>query len=149
MIRGIPPVTGLNAHRKITSSKKTQKDEGLEWRARRRPRQWIYETKPFFKKVKEPLIDVFKEAKEVKIVIDLCSFSRGEVDIDIKPDKYIIFAKRGDQEFRQEIDLPLDVDIENTAENFKNGILEITLPRKKDKHKIKRVVNLFRQKGPR
>jgi HSP20 family molecular chaperone IbpA len=149
MIRGIPPVTSLNAHRKITSSKKTQKDEGPKWRAHRRPRQWIYETKPFFKKVREPLIDVFKEAKEVMIVIDLCSFSRGEVDIDIKPDKYIIFAKRGDQEFRQEIDLPPDVDIENTEENFKNGILEITLPRKKDKHKIKRVVESFRQKESR
>jgi HSP20 family molecular chaperone IbpA len=83
------------------------------------------------------------------IVIDLCSFSRGEVDIDIKPDKYIIFAKHGDQEFRQEIDLPPDVDIENTEENFKNGILEITLPRKKDKHKIKRVVESFRQKESR
>jgi HSP20 family molecular chaperone IbpA len=151
MIRGIPPVTGLNAHRKSTSSKKTQKekDEGPKWRAHRRPRQWIYETKPFFKKVREPLIDVFKEAKEVMIVIDLCSFSRGEVDIDIKPDKYIIFAKRGDQEFRQEIDLPPDVDIENTAENFKNGILEITLPRKKDKHKTKRAVKLYRQKESR
>ena len=137
MIRGIPLVTSLNAHRRITSFKRTQKDEGPKWKAHRRPRQWIYETKPFFKKVREPLIDVFKEAKEVMIVIDLCSFSRGEIDIDIKPDKYIIIAKHADQEFRQEIDLPADVDIENTVEKFKNGILEITLPRKKDKRKTR------------
>ena len=89
-------------------------------------------TKPIFKKIKEPLVDVFKEAKEVKIIIDLGSFSRGEIDIDIKPDKYVIFAKHGEQEFREEIDLPPDVDIEKTVENFKHGILEITLPKKKE-----------------
>lgn len=29
----------------------------------RKPRPWIYETKPIFKKVREPLVDVFREAK--------------------------------------------------------------------------------------
>jgi len=82
------------------------------------------------------LVDVFKEAKEVKIIIDLGSVSRGEVDINIKPDKYIIVAKHGEQEFREEIELPPDVDIEKTVEHFKSGILEITLP--KTEHREKR-----------
>ena len=138
MIRSIPPITSLGAHRKITDSKKREKSEGLGRRVQRRPRQWIYETKPIFKKVREPLVDVFREAKEVKIIIDLGSFSRGEIGIDIKPDKYIIFAKHEEQEFREEIDLPPDVDIENTAEYFKNGILEITLPKKKNRHKARK-----------
>ena len=138
MIRSIPPITSLGAHRKITVSKKREKSEGLPRKIQRKPRQWIYETKPIFKKVKEPLVDVFREAEEVKIIIDLGSFSRGEIDIDIKPDKYIIFARREEQEFREEIDLPPGVDIANTAESFKNGILEITLPKKKDGHKAKK-----------
>ncbi len=138
MIRSIPPITSLGTHRKITRYKKGEKSEGLKRKVRRRPRQWIYETKPIFKKVKEPLVDVFKEAKEVKIIINLGSFSRGEIDIDIKPDKYVIFAKHQEQEFREEIDLPPGVDIENTAEYFKNGILEITLPKKKDRRKVKK-----------
>ena len=136
MIRSIPPITSLGAHRKITGAKKKEKSEGLPQKVQRKPRQWIYETKPIFKKVREPLVDVFKEAKEVKNIIDLGSFSRGEIDIDIKPDKYIIFAKHQEQEFREEIALPPGVDVENTAESFKNGILEITLPKKKDKHKV-------------
>jgi len=141
MIKGIPPRTSLNAHRNITASRKGREDKGFKGfkqKIHRRPRQWIYETKPIFKKKREPLVDVFKEAKEVKIIIDLGSFSRGEIDIDMKPDKYVIFAKHGEQEFRQEIDLPPDVDIEKTAENFRNGILEITLPKKKDKRKAKK-----------
>lgn len=138
MIRSIPPITSLNAQRKIAGFKKERKDEGFKRKVQRRPRRWIYETKPIFKKVREPLVDVFREAEEVKIIIDLGGFSRGEVDIDIKPDKYIIFAKHEEQEFREEIDLPPDVDIEKTIENFRNGILEITLPKKKDKHKVTR-----------
>jgi len=138
VIRSIPPVTSLGAHRKIVSPKSSEKSEGFGRRVQRKPRPWIYETKPIFKKVKEPLVDVFKEAKEVKIIIDLGSFSRGEIDIDIKPDKYVIFAKSKEQEFTEEISLPPDVDIANTVEYLKNGILEITLPKKKAGGKVKR-----------
>ena len=133
MIRSIPPITSTGTRRKLSSSRRGREGEGFKPKVHRRPRQWIYETKPIFKKIREPLVDVFKEAKEVKIIIDMGSFSRGEVNIDIKPDKYIIFAKHGEQEFKEEIELPPDVDIENTVEYFKNGILEITLPKKKGK----------------
>ena len=131
MIRSIPPITSTGTGRKITSFKKGREGKGFGPKVHKRPRRWVFETKPIFKKVREPLIDVFREAKEVKIIIDLGGFSRGEVDIDIKRDRYIIFAKHNEQEFREEIDLPPDVDIEKTVENFRNGILEITLPKKK------------------
>jgi HSP20 family molecular chaperone IbpA len=135
MVRSIPPITSLGSHRRTTRSDRRQELETPKQKIRRRPRTWIYETKPFFKKIREPLVDVFKEAKEVRIIIDLGSFSRGEVEIDIRPEKYIIFAKHGEQTFREEIDLPPDVDIEKTEEHFKNGILEITLPKRKDREK--------------
>jgi len=138
MVKAIPPITSLNAHRKTTRFKKAREDEGIKRKVHWRPRQWRYQTKPIFKKIKEPLVDVFKEAKEVKIIIDLGSFSRGEIDIDIKPDRYIVFAKHEEQEFREEIELPPDVDIENTVEDFKNGILEITLPKKKGRYRAAR-----------
>lgn len=138
MIRSIPPITSLGAHRKTTRPKKVEKSEGFRGRVQRKPRPWIYETKPIFKQVREPLVDVFKEAKEVKIIIDLGGFSRGEIDVEIKPDKYVISAKSDEQEFREEICLPPDVDIKNTVEYLKNGILEITLPKKKGRRKVKK-----------
>jgi len=138
VIRSIPPITSLGAHRKITKSKKRERSEGFKRKVQRKPRPWVYETKPIFRKVREPLVDVFKEAKEVKIIIDLGSFSRGEIDVDIKPDKYVIFAKNKEQEFTEEISLPPDVDIANTVEYFKNGVLEITLPKKKTRRKVKK-----------
>ncbi len=138
MIRSIPPITSTCPRKKLTNVKRRREEKGFKLNVHRRPREWMYETKPIFKKIREPLVDVFKEAKEVKIIINLGSFSRGEVNIGIKPGKYIIFAKHGEQEFKEEIDLPPDVDIENTVEHFKNGILEITLPKKKGKRKLLR-----------
>ncbi|HHT9126357.1 MAG TPA: Hsp20/alpha crystallin family protein [Candidatus Brocadiia bacterium] len=95
---------------------------------------WVFTTKPQFKRLeksfKKPMVDVFDEASEIQIIIDLGNFKRGEIDIDIKPDKYVIFAKKGSQEFREEIVLPSGVDLENTEERFKNGILQIILPKK-------------------
>jgi HSP20 family molecular chaperone IbpA len=97
----------------------------------KKPRNWRFQTKPLFKKIKGPLVDVFHEAEEVLIVVDLGGFRRGDISLGVKPEMYTIFAKRGDQEFREEIPLPPEVDIERCAEHFRNGVVEIILPRKK------------------
>jgi len=97
----------------------------------KRPKEWVYETKPFFKKVKEPLIDVFKEAQEVRVIIDLGGFMRGDVDFHKAGDKFIISGKRDEHEYIQEIPLPPGVDADRIEEHFKNGILELVLPKKK------------------
>jgi len=76
-------------------------------------------------------VDVFHEAEEVLIVIDLGGIRRGDVDLSMTTDRYCISVQRGDQEFREEIPLPPEVDIERCVENFRNGILEIVLPRKR------------------
>ena len=97
----------------------------------KKPRNWKFQTKPLFKKVKEPLVDIFHEAEEVMIVIDLGGFRRGDISLNMKQEEYSIFAKRGDQEFQEKIALPPEVDIEKCQENFRNGVFEIILPRKK------------------
>ena len=99
----------------------------------RRPKEWVYTTKPFFKKIKEPSIDVFKEAQEVRVIIDLGSFMRGDVDFHKAGDKFIISGKRDGHEYTQEISLPPGVDADKIEEHFKNGILELVLPKKRRK----------------
>jgi len=96
----------------------------------RKPRNWRFQTKPLFKKLHGPLVDVFEEADEVLIVIDLSGFQPGEVALRLTPEKYVIHARRGSEEFREEILLPLEVDLGRCVEQFRNGILEITLPRR-------------------
>jgi HSP20 family molecular chaperone IbpA len=96
----------------------------------RKPRQWRYQTRPSFKRVRGPLVDVFNEAEEVLIVIDLGGFTRGEISLSMNPEQYILQAARGEQRFRELIDLPPNVDLERSQERLINGVLEIVLPRK-------------------
>ncbi|MBI1910923.1 MAG: Hsp20/alpha crystallin family protein [Deltaproteobacteria bacterium] len=126
MIRSIPPRTMLG---KLRGEKDENRPGGVLRSAK--PKEWVYETKPAFKRVKAPLIDVFREAEEVRIIMDLSGFSRGEIDIDIQPDRYIISAVKGEQVLREEILIPQDVNPSAVEENYKNGILELVLPREK------------------
>ena len=143
MVRSIPPrtMTGVWRQRssssaitrlpsiklgfgKIGANSQPATKEDFKPSIFKKPREWRYETKPIFKKLTEPMIDVFKEAKEVQIIIDMGGFKRGDIDLCIKSDKYVIHAEYKEQEFHKEIELPPDVDIEKTEEIFRNGILQ-------------------------
>jgi HSP20 family molecular chaperone IbpA len=76
-------------------------------------------------------VDVFNEAEEVLIVIDLGGFTRGEIFLSMTPEHYILQATRGEQRFRELIDLPPNVDVERSQERLVNGVLEIILPRQR------------------
>ncbi len=134
MIRGIPPRTmstvsreRLRGHRPGGSSDRTN----VQITPVREPRQWRYQTRPSFKRVRGPLVDVFAEAEEVLIVVDLGGFTRGEISLSMTPEHYILQATRGGQWFREVIDLPPNVDVERSQERLVNGVIEIILPRKK------------------
>jgi HSP20 family protein len=96
-----------------------------------KPRNWKFQTKPLFKKIKGPMVDVFHEAEEVLIVVDLCGFARRDVSLSMSENRYLISARSGDQSFLEEIPLPPEFDMEKCVETFRNGILEIVIPRKK------------------
>lgn len=112
-------------------SQKASTPSSFKGKAYKRPRQWRYITKPFFKRIKEPIVDVFKEAQEVQIIIDLGNFSKGELNFGLKSGNYLISGIHENIEFKEEIPLPYDVDIKKIKEIFRNDILEIILPKKK------------------
>jgi len=148
MIRGIPPRTmsavsrdlrvwrarrrpagGIAASR--ASLDASQRDgAGAQVTPVTKPRCWRYQTRPSFKRVRGPLVDVFNEAEEVLIVVDLGGFTRGEISLSMTPDHYILQATRGEQRFSERIELPPNVDVERFQERLINGVLEIVLPRK-------------------
>jgi len=75
-------------------------------------------------------VDVFNEAEEVLIVVDLGGFTLDEISLTMTPEHYVLQATRGDQRFSERIELPPNVDVEQSRERLVNGVLEIVLPRK-------------------
>jgi len=74
-------------------------------------------------------VDVFNEAEEVLIVVDLGGFTLGEISLIMTPEHYLLQATRGEQRFSERIELPPNVDVEQSRERLVNGVLEIVLPR--------------------
>lgn len=137
MIRGIPPRTMATLSREMRGSRNGRRPGGASpGQAPPAPsvkplRQWRYQTLPSFKRVRGPLVDVFDEAEEVLIVVDLGGFTRGEISLSMTPAHYMLEARRGDQWFREVINLPPNVDLERARERLVNGVLEILLPRQR------------------
>ena len=144
-IRGVPPRTMADVSRELVRGNRraraaarhavrrpgTTDFVSLPISPLKTPRQWRYQTRPSFKRVRGPLVDVFNEAEEVLIVVDLGGFTRGEISLIMSPQHYILQAARGEQRFSEVIGLPANVDTERSRERFVNGVLEIVLPRKK------------------
>ena len=159
MIRGIPPRTMADVSRarglwsasrrnasgvnRASGRAARPKGENVGIIPVKKPREWRYQTRPSFKRVRGPLVDVFNEAEEVLIVVDLGGFTRGEISLSKNPEQYILQAARGDQQFREMIDMPANVDVERSQERLLNGVLEIVLPRsvsEKSEHAPRRTV---------
>ncbi len=94
------------------------------------PRQWLYATRPIFARVEGPLDEALEEMEEVRLIMDLRPLWPAEVCIEVKLDGYLVTATRGDLRFVEEILLPNNVDLLMKEARFKNGFLELILPRK-------------------
>jgi HSP20 family protein len=90
--------------------------------------------------VREPLTDVFEDKDNVKLYVELPGAEKDEIQLNVTDGHAEIKAKK----FYKTIDLPTkDVEADKAVANYKNGVLEVTLPRKpkpvteEPKHTIK------------
>ncbi len=91
--------------------------------------------KPSLDEVREPLIDVFEDKKAVKVCIELPGVEKDDIQLNISEGQAEIKAKK----FFKTLKLPkADVDSEKINATYKNGILEMTIPKKKAAEQVKR-----------
>ena len=78
--------------------------------------------------VREPLTDVFEDKECVKLYVELPGVEKDDIQLNITDGKAEIKAKN----FYKVVDLPdKNMDSEKAAANYKNGVLEVTIPRTK------------------
>jgi HSP20 family molecular chaperone IbpA len=77
--------------------------------------------------IREPLTDLFEEEDEVRIYAELPGEAENDIKLDFKADRVEIKGKK----FHKTVDLPTEnIDKEKTTSKYKNGVLEITIPKK-------------------
>ena len=84
------------------------------------------------KETREQLTDVFEEEKAVKIYVELPGEEKDDIQLNVTEGKVEVKAKN----FYKMIDVPGNIDIEKASSNYNNGVLTITIPKKKSSEKL-------------
>lgn len=78
--------------------------------------------------VREPLTDVFQDNENVKLYVELPGAEKTDIQLNVSGNRAEIKAKN----FRKTIDLPTaHVEVDKATTNYKNGVLEVTIPKTK------------------
>lgn len=78
--------------------------------------------------VREPLTDVFQDNENVKLYVELPGAEKTDIQLNVSGNRAEIKAKN----FRKTIDLPTaHVEVDKATTNYRNGVLEVTIPKTK------------------
>jgi len=78
--------------------------------------------------VREPLTDVFEDKDCVKLYVELPGVEKNDIQLNVTQGKAEVKAKN----FYKLVDLPTkDVEFEKASANYKNGVLEVVIPKVK------------------
>jgi len=78
--------------------------------------------------VREPLVDIFEDKDYVKLYVELPGVEKNDIQLNVAEGRAEVKAKN----FYKLIDLPTkDVEFEKATANYKNGVLEVAIPKTK------------------
>jgi HSP20 family protein len=78
--------------------------------------------------VREPLADVFEDKDHVKLYIELPGVEKDDIQLNTTETQVEVKAKN----FYKNINLPTtDIESDKVSANYKNGVLEVTIPKTK------------------
>ena len=106
-------------------------------------------------KTTEPFVDVYEKDDKLVIKADIPGVDKKDIKIDVKGDLLDITAERKDEteekddgyirkerfysKYRRSITLPTEIDPEKTEANFKDGVLELSMPKLEGVGEVKRI----------
>ncbi len=115
------------------------------------PERWF---RAWDDEVIEPALDIYEEKDEIIVKAELPGMDKDEIEVDISDSELILKGEKKKEEkieekdyyrcersygaFRRSVELPTDVQANKIKASFKNGILEVRLP-KTEKAKAKEI----------
>lgn len=86
-------------------------------------------TGPVIEEAREPIVDVFEETDEVRIVAELAGVSEEEIQYEIHGD-VVALSTTGGRKYNKEILLKSPVEEGSAKTSYKNGMFELRLKKK-------------------
>jgi HSP20 family protein len=87
-------------------------------------------TKPEISGEIEPLVDVTKTDKEVKVVVEMPGVSKDKIKVNAYDNKAEVKSEDPQRKYHRTIEIPPETDIATAKSVYNNGILEITFSKK-------------------
>ncbi len=91
------------------------------------------------KEEREPLVDTVVDQDTVKVVAELPGVERSEINLEGTENSLTISVSNHDRRYYKELELPAEVDPNSSRANYKNGVLEVVLSRRKPVKKGKSI----------
>ena len=84
---------------------------------------------PVVEEVREPIVDIFDEEDHILAIVELPGVEEKDIKLEIEGDILKLAATSKSGEYAKEVLLPARVKSEMVKSTYKNGILEIHLPK--------------------
>ena len=84
---------------------------------------------PVVEEVREPIVDVFDEEGHVLAIVELPGVEETDISIEVEGDILKLSATGRTARYAREVLLPARVDSQSVKTSYKNGILEVRLPK--------------------
>jgi HSP20 family protein len=81
---------------------------------------------------REPLADVIPGDNEVRVIVELPGVEKKDIKLSGTADKLTISVDAPERKYYKEVELPAKVDVKQATSKYKNGVLDITVPKKKE-----------------
>lgn len=90
---------------------------------------------PLVKEEREPLVDVVDTNGEIRVVAELPGVEKEEIELHGSEDSLTITVNNPERKYFKEIELPTKVNVRQARSGYKNGVLEVILPKTKNEKK--------------
>ncbi len=84
---------------------------------------------PVVEEVREPLMDIFDEKDSLRVIAEMPGIEASEIKVDLKDDILTIAAEGRDRKYSKEVLLPAKGRPGALKTSYKNGILEVIIPK--------------------
>ncbi len=92
---------------------------------------------PQVKEEREPLIDIVETNNEIQVVAELPGVDKTDIKLHGTEDSLTISVDTPQRKYYKEIALPAKVKVSEATSGFKNGVLEVTMPKASEERKSK------------
>ncbi|HDD70338.1 Hsp20/alpha crystallin family protein [Candidatus Bathyarchaeota archaeon] len=92
---------------------------------------------PQVREEREPLVDVIETDGEIHVVAELPGVEKKDIKLHGTEDSLTISVDTPQRKYYKEVQLPAKVKVKEAKTEYKNGVLEVKLPKTKEKKKPK------------